>query len=558
MTTPTPLQPRLVASTLSTEDILVLAQQGQLRLPVFQRLWKWRKEHVRDLFDSLLRGFPVGTLLLWTRPAEEHAVRFGDDDFGVDLPGPASDGAQFIIDGQQRITSLVGTLLHPAEGQGTDIRDPFALHFDLIEKVFRHPERGGAVPPHWLSVWALGDTLRLLDWQGDYAAGSATREHIRSAHQTAKAIREYRWPVYIINHHDEDLVRTIFDRTNGAGIPLKADEIFQALYGARSGDDVDPGSLSSALRAHPLGAIPDDWLLKTLVALRHTDLTRIKDHLRQREQIHAALNTAQPLLERVLDFLARDVGVEHLQLLPYRMPIPVLARLFHDHDVLDVAQRRRLARWVWQGAVTGAHQGSTAVVRAALGAVDAAETLDEAIDALWAQVAPQSAQPLFERYDFRLATTKIGCNALLSLGPLDLEDGHPLDVAAVIEREGANAFRPIVRRRYLSDDVDVGTVELVSHLANRMCHPFEEGTAPWSVLLALAERQGDADLPDELIERLASHAITPDAFAALRTRDTARFLELRAEVLRPLVDAWIAARVEEDEPLSEPAAVEQA
>ena len=63
---------------VGNDRFLSLAQEGKLRVPLFQRPLRWRPDQEAELFDSLLRRFPIGTLLLWERPAPAAIVRFKD------------------------------------------------------------------------------------------------------------------------------------------------------------------------------------------------------------------------------------------------------------------------------------------------------------------------------------------------------------------------------------------------------------------------------------------------------------------------------------------------
>jgi hypothetical protein len=72
---------------------------GFLGLPEIQREFVWPNTKVRDLLDSMYRGFPVGYLLLWENGAEETHRTIGSD-------GKAVSPHLLIVDGQQRLTSL--------------------------------------------------------------------------------------------------------------------------------------------------------------------------------------------------------------------------------------------------------------------------------------------------------------------------------------------------------------------------------------------------------------------------------------------------------------------
>ena len=49
----------------SVEELVSMIERGELRLPEMQRQYVWRSTRVRDLLDSLYRGYPSGAILLW-------------------------------------------------------------------------------------------------------------------------------------------------------------------------------------------------------------------------------------------------------------------------------------------------------------------------------------------------------------------------------------------------------------------------------------------------------------------------------------------------------------
>lgn len=83
----------------SVKQLVSEIELGRLALPELQRPFVWKKSKVRDLFDSMYRGFPVGYLLLWNPAATVSSKQVGVDE-KQDAP------TRFIVDGQQRLTSL--------------------------------------------------------------------------------------------------------------------------------------------------------------------------------------------------------------------------------------------------------------------------------------------------------------------------------------------------------------------------------------------------------------------------------------------------------------------
>ena len=58
-------------------EIAAKIKQGRYAIPVFQRDFVWKKEQVLDLFDSISKGYPIGSIILW-KPEENHDSRAKD------------------------------------------------------------------------------------------------------------------------------------------------------------------------------------------------------------------------------------------------------------------------------------------------------------------------------------------------------------------------------------------------------------------------------------------------------------------------------------------------
>ena len=86
------------ASTIP-QNLLHYIDIGDIGLPDIQRPFVWSNAKVRDLFDSMYRGFPVGYLLFWENgTGRRQADRVRNKQHSV--------AARLIVDGQQRLTSL--------------------------------------------------------------------------------------------------------------------------------------------------------------------------------------------------------------------------------------------------------------------------------------------------------------------------------------------------------------------------------------------------------------------------------------------------------------------
>ncbi|MEI2746353.1 MAG: DUF262 domain-containing protein [Ottowia sp.] len=107
-----------------------MIERGELRLPEMQRQYVWRSTRVRDLLDSLYRGYPSGAILLWET---DEAVPL--QDFAVSQSTNPYQSTRLLLDGQQRLTSLSAVIRgEPVSVRGR--RRPIDLLFNL-----EHPDQ---------------------------------------------------------------------------------------------------------------------------------------------------------------------------------------------------------------------------------------------------------------------------------------------------------------------------------------------------------------------------------------------------------------------------------
>jgi hypothetical protein len=113
----------------TVEELVGMIERGELRLPEMQRRYVWRSTRVRDLLDSLYRGYPSGAILLW-----ETDEKVPLQDFAVTQQGNPYQSTRLLLDGQQRLTSLSAVIRgDPVVVRGR--KRPMELLFNL-----EHPE----------------------------------------------------------------------------------------------------------------------------------------------------------------------------------------------------------------------------------------------------------------------------------------------------------------------------------------------------------------------------------------------------------------------------------
>jgi hypothetical protein len=114
----------------TVEELVTKIERGELRLPEMQRRYVWRSTRVRDLLDSLYRGYPSGAILIW-----ETDEPVPEQDFAVGQQANPYAKTQLLLDGQQRLTSLSAVIRgEPVKVNGRS--RPIELLFNL-----EHPDQ---------------------------------------------------------------------------------------------------------------------------------------------------------------------------------------------------------------------------------------------------------------------------------------------------------------------------------------------------------------------------------------------------------------------------------
>src|SRR5438094_4599700 len=114
---------------ITVRELVDMVQRGELRLPELQRQFVWTATRVRDLLDSLYRGYPSGTILVWETDEE-----VPEKDLAIDQRPATFSTKKLLLDGQQRLTSLAAVTL----GQQVKVKNrskPIDIAFNL-----EHPE----------------------------------------------------------------------------------------------------------------------------------------------------------------------------------------------------------------------------------------------------------------------------------------------------------------------------------------------------------------------------------------------------------------------------------
>jgi len=208
--------PHFDVNSCAVSSLLASIRDGSIAIPEIQRPFVWDSTKVRDLIDSLYRGFPVGYIIVWQNPD----VRLKD--------GTTSMGKKVIIDGQQRITALTAAIAGQEVVDSRYKRVPIRIAFHPLEERFEvcNPaiQKNGFWIPDISKVFM--PTFNTFGFVLDYCARNAITEHSVMAQLSdvitkLSSIQVNNLGMITLSHElDIDTVTDIFIRINSKGVVL--------------------------------------------------------------------------------------------------------------------------------------------------------------------------------------------------------------------------------------------------------------------------------------------------------------------------------------------------
>lgn len=330
-------------------DLMDCVRRGHWRVPQFQREYVWKKTKVIELLDSIYQEFPIGSFFVWKAGREHNRLFREVPGLGV---GPVGEHDQvwFVLDGQQRVTSLYVTLYGLTLG-GTDYRN---VCFDVQEEAFRDHRPDGKRYIALCDIWGP-DALDLF-------------EHVDAAHRPAlkrcwKVLQTY--PISIVEVRDQDLpaARRIFQRINQGGQRLERFDLISTTTFTPEFDLRErlKRDILAPLEEARFGAIEPSIVTQLLALLVHGQCTERYEFMLTADDIQGHWASVVDAVLLAADTLRKNVGVVNVGYLPYNAIFTLLSYWFakSGQRSLTPAQLEWVKRWFWRASFSQ-HYGAAA------------------------------------------------------------------------------------------------------------------------------------------------------------------------------------------------------
>lgn len=225
-------------TTLTVNQLIEKIDTGELGLPELQRPFIWKDSKVRDLFDSMMSGYPIGYLMLWECPTIEKKKTIGTAQHNYESP------KQVIIDGQQRLTSLYAVMKGKKVINSKYDEKAIVISYRPLKNKFEVGYQATKNDPEWIynisevfttpniTKLIINFTKKLAEYRASKGEALSDEEQdLISENITALSnLKQYTLPVFDIkaNAEEED-VSEIFVRVNSSGVALKQNDFILTL-----------------------------------------------------------------------------------------------------------------------------------------------------------------------------------------------------------------------------------------------------------------------------------------------------------------------------------------
>jgi hypothetical protein len=456
---------------LTIRGLIERVLTGTIRIPKFQRAFVWEPERVAFLMDSIYRGYPVGSVLLWRSEQKLNAER----DLGpFKLPEPERKWPiDYVLDGQQRLTSLFGvfqtTLTPKQDGEAFEVYFDLAAKEGVLEDQFVAAADNDMPPARNLFA------LRLLFDPARFA--QATRDlpnqHLERVVELQRRFQEFKINSEVIEFKEREQIAMIFERVNRAGVPL---DTFQLLTAWTWSEEFDLAEkieqLGTSVAPYGFSQIgkEEDLLLKCCGAIISGDASVQSIVGLHGPTVRDKFDMIERAILSAIEFLRKEVNVHSLEILPFPAMLVSLARFFKTDAPSGyhptAKQRRALIQWFWASCFSRRYSSG----------VNKAHALDIAwMDELRKDEDTKpnivgSIEPLVFLSAFNIGTvnTKVFVLMLASMKPRSLISGARVDLENALLRCNRNEFHHIFPKAFLQKLKGIGERELdrVNSLTN--------------------------------------------------------------------------------------------
>ncbi len=330
---------------------------GDYKVPPFQRGYVWKQEQVIELLDSVRSDYPIGTCLLWKTSKQLRSRR---NIGGFLLPDKTPEyPIHYILDGQQRLSTLyavlgANTTVDPSDPKYRIEADLFDIWFDLDTQKFLPKARLDATH----SNLKLKGMFNAVEFFAQVNKFSPEKQKI--ATELLSTFNNFEIPMIETDKREIQEVGIIFERINSTGTKLSTLDLMVAWTWDDSfhlKEQMD--ELAETLEEKSFGDLPDKIILQCIsgILVKQTSTKAILGL--PSADVKAKFPVLTESLVRTIDFLSTQLNMGSTDFLPHAQQIVALSTFFANKPAATAPEAKVIKQWFWKTSFSRRYSEST-------------------------------------------------------------------------------------------------------------------------------------------------------------------------------------------------------
>jgi len=343
-------------------DLISEIQKGHIKVPKFQRNFVWSLDKTAQLLDSILKGYPIGTFILWETNERLNDIKnIGN----LELPStPEGIKVQYVLDGQQRITSLYAAFLGAEiqkEGE-KKITNYAGIYINLDGDVESNEDQiVVSEQPEEKHI-----TLhRLLNAKYSELRENYSSLEIDKIQEYKERFTTYDFSTIVLRKEDIDSAVEVFTRINTGGQTLTLFEIMSAkTYDEAQGFDMEDRfqKLINELSECKYDSISSSVILSilSLILSKNKECKRKTILQLEKEEIIDTWNDVISALKESIDYFRSVYRIPVSAILPYdSLLVPFAYFFYYQKERPNSSQAQYLKEFFWRVSLSFRYSSST-------------------------------------------------------------------------------------------------------------------------------------------------------------------------------------------------------
>ena len=338
----------IIPTSQKIDKLIKRIEEGDVRIPAFQRGYVWKQNQVIELLESIINNFPIGSILLWNSLEK---LKYTRNIAGYKIPDRSMQyPVNYVLDGQQRISSIYAVFSTETEQENATKKynadlDIFEIFYDLENNKFIPKSEVIDGKSSIVCLRNLLDPLKLYD-----EFEKLDKKYYKAAKELSSKFLNYEVPVITITNRKKEDVGVIFERINNTGTKLSTLDLMTAWTWTNDFhllEKVD--QLLEELDEKGFGKIDAKLILQTAAGIIKNSTITADILGLTGEEIRNNWDNICEAMRKTVDFLATEIKCENMDFLPFPQQIVSVAKFFSiNGKKIEGKQIEYLKKWFWK------------------------------------------------------------------------------------------------------------------------------------------------------------------------------------------------------------------